>query len=103
MPAVTDDISAEEVEHIGRLARLGLTADEVELLRGQLGRILAYARQLSGVPTAGVTPTSSVGPDATTERSDEVVPSLGPEAALRNAPDRVPGTNLFRAPRVPGE
>lgn len=103
MPAVADDISAEEVEHIRRLARLALTEDESELFRGQMGRILAYARQLSVVPTTGVPPTSSVGPGATIERPDEVVPSLGPEAALGNAPDRVPGTTLFRAPRVPGE
>ncbi|MPY65261.1 Asp-tRNA(Asn)/Glu-tRNA(Gln) amidotransferase subunit GatC [Deinococcus sp. SDU3-2] len=42
-----------EVEHLARLARLHLTPEEQDTLRGDLGRILEYFRQLRTVDTAG--------------------------------------------------
>lgn len=49
-PALLD---AQEVQHLARLARLDLTPEEQEALRGDLGRILGYFEQLRTVDTAG--------------------------------------------------
>jgi aspartyl-tRNA(Asn)/glutamyl-tRNA(Gln) amidotransferase subunit C len=80
-------LSLEEVEHIGELARLGLSDAEKEMFREQLSAILEYADKLSRLDTAGVPPTASALPLKNVMRRDEVRPCLATEEALTNAPD----------------
>jgi len=102
MRAVPSDISRDEVVRIAALACLALGEDETQRFGQQLGQILAYARQLAGVPTEGVPPTTHVLAGVPVERDDEPRASLSPDEALANAPDRAPDATLFQAPRVPG-
>ncbi len=51
-------ISKEEVQHIAKLARLGLTEKEIEKFQKDLSSILDYIEKLKKVDVSGVKPTS---------------------------------------------
>ena len=51
-------ITREETLYVARLARLALTDAEADLLRDQLGKLLDYMKQLDGLDTRDVVPTS---------------------------------------------
>jgi len=51
-------ISKEEVKHIAKLARLGLTEKEVEKFQKELSSILDYIEKLKEVDISGMEPTS---------------------------------------------
>ncbi|MGD0112123.1 MAG: Asp-tRNA(Asn)/Glu-tRNA(Gln) amidotransferase subunit GatC [Armatimonadota bacterium] len=91
-------LTPEEVEHVALLARLELTEEERERFTSQLNSILEHFEQLRGIDTAGVPPMSHAIAMANVLREDEPTPSLSPEDALRNAPDR--SDDCFRVPRV---
>jgi aspartyl-tRNA(Asn)/glutamyl-tRNA(Gln) amidotransferase subunit C len=91
-------IGRAEVERIGHLARLRLTAEEADALARDLDAILGYVEELASLDTSGATPTAHGIPVATPLREDRVAPSLAPEAALANAPE-ADGT-AFLVPRV---
>jgi aspartyl-tRNA(Asn)/glutamyl-tRNA(Gln) amidotransferase subunit C len=91
-------ITLAEVEHVARLARLALGAEEKERLRSQLDEILGYVEQLRRVDTTGVEPTAHVLPLVNVMRDDEVRPSYPLDAMLANAPD--PHDEQFRVPRI---
>ncbi|MBZ0159755.1 Asp-tRNA(Asn)/Glu-tRNA(Gln) amidotransferase subunit GatC [Candidatus Methylomirabilis sp.] len=91
-------ITMQEVEHVARLARLELTAEEKERMQAQLDSILSYIDKLSELDTTAVEPTSHILPMINVFREDEVVPSLSQEEALANAPDR--HDLFFRVPRI---
>jgi len=81
-------ISREEVEHVAALARLGLTDQEIDLMQGQLNRILEAVGQLQAVDTSSVGPTAQVIALENVMRDDVALPSMAREAALGNAPQR---------------
>jgi aspartyl-tRNA(Asn)/glutamyl-tRNA(Gln) amidotransferase subunit C len=91
-------ITLAEVEHVARLARLALAADEKERMRSQLDAILGYIEQLRRVDVTGVEPTAHVLPLVNVMRDDEVRPSYPAEAMLQNAPDA--HEEQFRVPRI---
>jgi len=51
-------ITREEVQHIAKLARLGLTESEIEKFQKDLSAILDYFEKLKEVDISGVEPTS---------------------------------------------
>lgn len=75
-----------EVEHVAELARLGLTAEEVGVLRDQLSTILDHIAALNEVDTAAIPPTAQVLDLTNVMRDDDVHPSLPRHAVLANAP-----------------
>jgi len=79
-------LSREEVLHIARLARLGLTDAEVDKLGEQLSNILENFEILQQVDTSGVPPTAQSIDLQNVMRRDEIAPSLPPEDILANAP-----------------
>ena len=81
-------LSHEEVLHIARLAKLGLTEDEVDNMGEQLSNILENFEILKKVDTTGVPPTAQ--PNALTNvlKDDVVQPSLSQDEILANAPQR---------------
>ena len=91
-------ITMQEVEHVARLARLELTAEEKERMRAQLDSILSYIDKLNELDTTAVEPTSHVLPMTNVFREDEVTPSLAQEEILANAPER--HDRFFRVPRI---
>jgi aspartyl-tRNA(Asn)/glutamyl-tRNA(Gln) amidotransferase subunit C len=87
-----------DIEHVAKLARLELTADETARLRTQLGQILEHAARVGEVAAADVEPTASPIPRANVYRDDVPEPSLPVDEALRNAPER--DGDRFRVPRI---
>ena len=81
-------LSKEQVLHIARLAKLGLTQDEVEKMSEQLSNILDNFEILNKVDTNGVPPTAQ--PNALTNvlKDDVVKPSMSQDEVLANAPQR---------------
>ena len=79
-------LSREEVLHIARLARLGLTEAEVGRLGEQLSNILENFEVLQPVDTADVPPTAQSIALQNVMRSDEIAPSLPSSEILANAP-----------------
>lgn len=94
-------LSREEVAALGRLARIELSAEELDHLAPQLDQILEHVAQVSEVAGADVQPTSHPLPLANVFRPDEVRPSLTEEDALSGAP--VAQDGRFRVPRILGE
>jgi len=81
-------LSREEVLRIARLARLGVTEEDVDKFREQLSNILQNFEILRQVDTEGVPPTAQSIVLQNIMRDDEVAPSLPPEDILANAPRR---------------
>ena len=81
-------LSREEVLHIARLARLGVTDADVDRLREQLSNILENFEILKQVDTTNVPPTAQSIPLSNVVRDDEVAPSLPPSDVLANAPQK---------------
>ena len=91
-------LTLEEVEHIARLARLRLTAEEKARFREQLSAILEHMALLKRLDTSAIEPTATVLPLRTVLRPDEVTPSLPPAELLANAPEAE--AQMFRVPPV---
>lgn len=91
------NLSREEVEHVAALARLGLSADEQEVLRGQLSSILEHVAILDRLNTDAIPPTAQVNVLQNVLREDVVVPSLGQAEVLANAPQHRDGFLEVRA------
>lgn len=91
-------LSQQEVAHVARLARLALSAEELERMRSQLSDILAAIELLQEVDVSGVPPTAQVTDLQTVMRDDVVTEGLSREEALSNAPDQ--GDGMFRVKAV---
>jgi aspartyl-tRNA(Asn)/glutamyl-tRNA(Gln) amidotransferase subunit C len=91
LPTPDSGLSSKEVEHVARLARLGLTADEVTRYRDQLRSILAYIDQLNRADTSKIPATAHPLDERTVMRDDVPQPCLPVEAVLRNAPSTEDG------------
>lgn len=81
-------ISREEVLHIARLARLGLTEAEVDRLSEQLSHLLGHFEVLKQVNTDGVPPTAQPNKMRNVMKDDEAEVSLPAEQVLANAPKK---------------
>jgi aspartyl-tRNA(Asn)/glutamyl-tRNA(Gln) amidotransferase subunit C len=91
-------ITKKEVEHVARLARLGLSEEEKEVFTKQLNSILTYMEKLNELDTADVEPTSHVLPIQNVFKEDEIKESLPKEKAIANAPDRT--EEFYRVPKI---
>ncbi|HEY3079703.1 MAG TPA: Asp-tRNA(Asn)/Glu-tRNA(Gln) amidotransferase subunit GatC [Chloroflexota bacterium] len=96
--AARAELTLAEVEHVALLARLGLTDQEKELYRQQLGSILGYVAQLGEIDTERIPPSAAILPLEDVMAEDEPRPSLDPEDVLANAPEQEDG--YFRVPAV---
>ncbi len=83
---------------MSRLARLGLTGDELAELEAQLKDIIEAVGKLSQADISQVDPTTQVGGLSNAMRDDVVVPGLSAEQALANAPTTEAG--LLRVPAI---
>lgn len=82
-------LTREEVEHIAKLARLGLTAQEIEKFRKELSAILDYIGKLKEADISGVEPTSHSVLVENITRKDEV---QNPKSKIQNLIDLMPET-----------
>jgi aspartyl-tRNA(Asn)/glutamyl-tRNA(Gln) amidotransferase subunit C len=81
-------LSREEVEHVARLAHLGLSPEEVDEFAVELSSVIEHVNRLQRLDTADVPPTAHVISMENVMREDEVRPSWPPDAVLANAPRR---------------
>lgn len=81
-------ITQQELDHLCRLAHLGLTPEESEHMREEISGILDHIAVLRQVDTSDVPPTAFAVPVENVVREDTVVPSWVPGAVLANAPRR---------------
>jgi aspartyl-tRNA(Asn)/glutamyl-tRNA(Gln) amidotransferase subunit C len=89
------------IRHIGVLARIELTDQQVATFGRQFVDIVAYMDKLQELNTDGVEPMAHPLPIQNVLAEDVVVPSLPVELALANAPDK--DNNLYKVPKVIGE
>lgn len=91
-------LTLEQVQHIARLARLRLTAEEERRYAEQLSAVLDYAERLKRVETADVPPTAGVQDLQAPLRPDYPRPSLPRDRALANA--AVSADGMFLVPPI---
>ncbi|PHR29889.1 MAG: Asp-tRNA(Asn)/Glu-tRNA(Gln) amidotransferase GatCAB subunit C [Desulfotalea sp.] len=91
-------ISKKEVEHVANLARLNLSADELETMTGQLDNILSYVDKIEELDTSNITPTTHVFSVTNAFRDDVVKESLTQEEAVKNGPEQ--NGSFFQVPKV---
>ena len=80
-------LTRADVEHVAHLARLGLTAEELDRLEGELNHILDQYAILARLDTEAIPPTAQVIELDGQLRDDVTTPSLPVEAVLENAPE----------------
>lgn len=95
---LTVAISREQVDHVARLARLGLTETEKDEFTRQLNRILEHVAVLNRLDTEGVEPTFHVLDLKNVFRMDQSGEGLRREDALANAPEAQDG--CFKVPKI---
>ena len=89
-------ITREEVLHVAKLARLELTAEEVERLTSELGAILEAVGKVAELDLADVPPTSHPLALVNVWDADEPRESVELDEVFANAPQRE--DDLFRVP-----
>jgi aspartyl-tRNA(Asn)/glutamyl-tRNA(Gln) amidotransferase subunit C len=91
-------VSPEQVRHIAKLARIGMTDTEIEALVPELNNILGWVEQLGEVDTDGVEPLATVIDLKLRLRDDAVTDGNIRDAVLANAPEAQHG--FFAVPKV---
>jgi aspartyl-tRNA(Asn)/glutamyl-tRNA(Gln) amidotransferase subunit C len=87
-----------DLEHLERLARVKLTGESREKLRGQLARIIEFVKQLQGIDTAGIEPRIQAAGLKPPLRGDETKPCLPRDEVLVASPENRKG--YFAVPPV---
>ena len=91
-------LSNEQVGHIARLARIAVSASELEATRDKLNGIFGLIEQMQAVDTSGVEPMSHPQELATRLRPDLVTEADRREAFQKVAPQTEAG--LYLVPKV---
>ena len=91
-------VSADQVRHIAKLARIAMSDAELDRLVPELNAIIGWVEQLSEVDTDGVEPLTAVIDQKLRLRDDVVDDGDCRDAILANAPDAQHG--FFAVPKV---
>ena len=91
-------ITKKEVENVARLARLEMSADEVDTMTRQLDNILSYVAKLDELDTSGVAVTTHTQNVKNAFRDDVARESLPREKALANGPKQ--NGEAFVVPKI---
>lgn len=89
-----------DIDHVARLARLDLTAEELEGYKAQLGAILDHAARVQSLEGEPAVEASHPLRFENAFRPDETRPSLDRDEVLAQAPETVDG--FFVAPPALG-
>jgi aspartyl-tRNA(Asn)/glutamyl-tRNA(Gln) amidotransferase subunit C len=95
------EISRDEVAHLADLARIDLSAAELDLLAPQLTVILESVASIQGVAGDDIPPTSHALPLTNVFRDDVVTDGLTADEALSGAPEVE--QQRFKVPRILGD
>jgi aspartyl-tRNA(Asn)/glutamyl-tRNA(Gln) amidotransferase subunit C len=91
-------VDKETVRRVARLARIAVTDEEAEGLKGELNAILGFVEQLNEVDVTGIEPMTSVIAMKPRMREDVVNDGGKADAIVANAPARE--GNFFVVPKV---
>ncbi len=91
-------VDSATVKRVAHLARIAVTEEEVEALRGELNAILGFVEQLGEVDVSGVEPMTAVVPMPMKQREDVVTEGDQAEKIVANAPQHA--DNFFVVPKV---
>lgn len=81
------DLTRDDVLKLARLARLDLSAEEIERFARELTEILHYVGQLQAVDVGSFKPTNQVTGLTNVMRDDEVIDyGYAPKELLKNVP-----------------
>ncbi len=94
-------ITRDEVAHLARLSRLALADDELDHLAEQLDVIISAVARVQEVAAVDVPPTTHAAELVNVFREDVIIPPIGEQAALAQAPAAEQGR--FRVPRILAE
>ena len=79
-------IDREMVQHVAKLARLGMTDEDIDVFGSQLSSILENIAILREADVSGVSPTAHASRLTSVMRADIPQSSYPPEVLLANAP-----------------
>jgi aspartyl-tRNA(Asn)/glutamyl-tRNA(Gln) amidotransferase subunit C len=79
-------ISRADVQHVARLARIGLSDEEMDQLASELDHILDAMQALRQLDTSAIPPTAQVIPLRNVMRDDATRPAWPVDEILKNAP-----------------
>ncbi|HEV2595369.1 MAG TPA: Asp-tRNA(Asn)/Glu-tRNA(Gln) amidotransferase subunit GatC [Sphingomicrobium sp.] len=91
-------VTSDQVRHIAKLARIGMSDAEIEALVPELNNILDWVEQLSAVNTDGIEPLTAVIDQKLRLRDDVVTEGNIRDEVLANAPEAQHG--FFAVPKV---
>jgi aspartyl-tRNA(Asn)/glutamyl-tRNA(Gln) amidotransferase subunit C len=94
-------ITETQVREVADLANLDLTDTEIARLAKDMDEILTYMDALNELDTSAVEPMTQVlyqSEETATLRGDQIIPPIGSEAALANAP--LAGAGYYKVPKV---
>lgn len=91
-------ITIEDARHVARLARLGLSDQQLKQMAGELDTILASIGKIQELDLSDVPPTTHALEVVNVVGADVPHESLSREQALANAPDAAP--TGFRVPQM---
>lgn len=94
-------LTETQVRGVADLANLKLTDEEIARLAKDLDEILTHMDALNEIDTSRVEPMAQVlyeSEETATLRADEIVPPIGNQAALANAP--LAGNGYYKVPKV---
>jgi aspartyl-tRNA(Asn)/glutamyl-tRNA(Gln) amidotransferase subunit C len=99
---VTDArLTRDDAAYVARLARIDLTAEELDLYAGQLAVVLDHAAQVAALDTTGVEPTAHPLPLQNVLRADQPTPCLDRDVVLSQAP--AVEDHRFQVPKILGD
>ena len=88
------------MEHLANLSRLHFSDAEMEIMQGDLSKMIGFVEKLNGLDTTGVEPLMHMSQVLDVYRADEAAAPMAVEQALENA--RQHGGNFFTVPKVIG-
>ena len=91
-------VDRETVKRVARLARIAVSDEEAEALKGELNTILGFVEQLNEVDVTGVEPMTAVIPMSMKMREDVVTDGEIAAEVVANAP--VVAERFFVVPKV---
>lgn len=91
-------VDIDTVKRIARLARIAVTEDEAEHLKGELNTILGWVEQLGELDVADVEPMTSVVQVDMKKREDIVIDGGIADQIVANAPETE--DHYFVVPKV---
>ena len=94
-------LTAEDVAKVAVLARLNLSAEEIERFTGQLASILGHAADLAALDLSSLKLTEHPLELTNVLRADEVRPSLDRAEVLSQAP--AVASDRFLVPQIVGD